>query len=227
MAGTLWLDFDGTLAYRPSMWAEACLDVLDELVDEHDLSHAALEGPLSIGMPWHDPATPHDHLDTPDLWWDAVALRAQEAVAELGVQCSVEHLRAGIRRRITDPSRYQLFDDTLDALELIGARGWRSAVVSNHIPELGDVCDGLGISSHVDWVLTSGLTGYEKPHDAVIDMALALTAAQPVWMVGDSVEADCIPAVRRGLGAVLVRRADHAFQPRHDTLLAAVDAVCT
>lgn len=209
------------------MWASACLEVLDDLASGHNLSHKVLDAALSTGMPWHDPATPHDHLNAPDVWWEAVAVRCHEAVRDLGVQCSMEDLGLGIRRSITDPSRYLLFDDSLPALELIATRGWRAAVVSNHIPELSDVCDGLGIRPHVDWILTSGATGYEKPHDTVIDMALALTTAQPVWMVGDSVEADCLPAVRRGLRAVLVRRTDQPFEPRHDTLLAAVHAVCT
>ena len=223
----MWLDFDGTLAHRPSMWAEACLEVLNELVRHHDLSHAALDVALSTGMPWHDPGTPHTDLDTAERWWEAVTHRAHQAVTGFGVECSAFDLGEGLRLSITDPNRYQLFDDTLDALRLAATRGWRCAIVSNHVPELNAVCDGLGISAHVDWVLTSGITGYEKPHDTVIDLALDRTTRRPVWMIGDSVEADCLPFVRRGIGAVLVRRDDDRFEPRYDTLIAAVDEVCT
>lgn len=136
MAGTVWLDFEGTLAYRPAMWAEACLEVLDDLVGGHGVSHGALDAALATGMPWHDPNSPHDHLDTVDRWWEAVTARTHAVVEELGVECSPEDLGAGVRRSIMDPSRYRLFDDTLDALELIGERGWRAGVVSNHIPAL-------------------------------------------------------------------------------------------
>lgn len=136
VAGTVWLDFDGTLAYRPSMWAEACIGVLDELVTGHGLAHVDVDAALGTGMPWHRPELCHEDLNDPELWWEAVAARTGEALSALGVSVSAQEIKDPLRRSIVDAESYRLFDDTLEALELVAASGWRAGVVSNHIPEL-------------------------------------------------------------------------------------------
>lgn len=68
-------------------------------------------------------------------------------------------------------------------------------MVSNHVPELQEIVDALGIGRVFHAVLSSGVIGYEKPHARMFEAALELTVpGAPVWMVGDSVEADCVPA---------------------------------
>src|SRR5258705_36670 len=54
--------------------------------------------------------------------------------------------------------------------------------------------------------LSSASVGYEKPHARMFEAALAhsITGA-PIWMIGDNLEADCIPAASFGARAILVR----------------------
>ena len=94
----------------------------------------------------------------------------------------------------------------MPALDRLGEAGWRHAVLSNHVPELEQIVAGLGLDRHVESVLCSGVTGYEKPHPEAFATALRLRRdGEPVWMVGDNPEADVEGARRAGLPAVLVR----------------------
>ena len=80
-------------------------------------------------------------------------------------------------------------------------------ILSNHVPELGQLVSGLGLDRHIETVLCSAVTGYEKPHQEAFAAALGLRGdGEPVWMVGDNPEADVEGARRAGLEAVLVRR---------------------
>ena len=55
------------------------------------------------------------------------------------------------RTRYVDPAvGWQLFDDTVPALDRLGEAGWRHAVLSNHVPELEQIVAGLGLDRHLD-----------------------------------------------------------------------------
>ena len=98
--------------------------------------------------------------------------------------------------------------------------GWRHIVVSNHVPELAQIIDGLGLAGFFEALVSSALVGYEKPHPALFAAARALTADDgSIWMVGDNPEADCSGAVRFGVNAVLVRTST-GFAPQVDDLFA-------
>lgn len=107
------------------------------------------------------------------------------------------------------PGMWSVFADVLPSVDRLHARGWRHVLLSNHVPELPSLVEALGLASWFDGVLTSALTGYEKPHPEAY--ALALRAADPceeVWMIGDNNEADVAGAEAAGIPAVLARRHD-------------------
>ena len=62
----------------------------------------------------------------------------------------------------TDVSYWHLFEDAAVALDVLSEFGWRHAILSNHVPELGEIVQSLGVRSRFDAVYTSALTGYEK-----------------------------------------------------------------
>jgi putative hydrolase of the HAD superfamily len=221
--GTIWWDCDGTLVSRPLMWSEAGCRFLDRFASNHQVSQERLRKALRTG---HFPATEcHPEL-TPDLWWESVRRRYSEAFRELG--CPLANGRETlfvIRDDILDACRYSVFDDVVLVLERLNRSGWRHVMVSNHVPELDEIVAALGIGEFFHAVLTSAIVGYEKPHARMFEAALEQTVpGAPVWMVGDSVEADCVPATSFGANAILVRT-DTPFERRAPDLWAALDMI--
>jgi putative hydrolase of the HAD superfamily len=99
--------------------------------------------------------------------------------------------------------------------------------VSNHVPELDQLVADLGLRSFFDGVVSSGVVGYEKPHQRLFAHAMESTgAARPIWMIGDNVDADCIPVRALGHEAVLVRSARAgAFRHQASGLMAALEII--
>ena len=123
-----------------------------------------------------------------------------------------------IRQHILDADRYTVFDDVVPVLTALQERGWHHLVVSNHVPELPALIEGLGLASFFDAVISSGVVGYEKPHRRMFETARAHTIGdQPIWMIGDNPSADCVAAMAFGVKAILVRTAE-GFEPRVDDL---------
>jgi putative hydrolase of the HAD superfamily len=123
------------------------------------------------------------------------------------------------RRLYVDPGiGWMLFDDTLPALERLSRVGWRHAILSNHVPELGQIVAGLGLADMVEHVSCSAETGYEKPHARAYASVLDRLHPVEAWMVGDNVVADVLGAEAVGLPAVLVRRPDPRAARYADTL---------
>lgn len=99
-----------------------------------------------------------------------------------------------------------MFDDASSALSRLSDAGWRHIILSNHAPELETLVDGLGLLRHVELVLTSAATGFEKPHpDAFETARKAAGRPSTLWMVGDNVTADVVGAESVGIPAILVR----------------------
>lgn len=103
-----------------------------------DFDGTLVRAGLRDGFPWHRHDEPHLHLSDPDSWWEPVEALIAAALLEAGIEAA-EATRAAraVRQRYCDPSRgWQLFEDSLAALERLHKDGWRCAVLSNHIPEL-------------------------------------------------------------------------------------------
>ena len=94
----------------------------------------------------------------------------------------------------------------MPALHELSSRGWTHLILSNHVPELPEILDNLGLDGSFFRVFNSGEGGNEKPHPQAFNSVLeTVVGAEAAWMVGDSLAADVRGAEAVGLPAVLVR----------------------
>jgi putative hydrolase of the HAD superfamily len=226
--GVVWWDFDGTLVSRPMMWAEVAITLLERHAPDHQVSFETMADLVSAGMPWHRPDHAHPELVTPRAWWDAVNRRYAEIFAAVGhPSAATAPALDALRDDILDSSRYVVFGDAIPALERAQAAGRRNVIVSNHIPELADLVQGLNLTRHFAAIVSSGVVGYEKPHPRLFEAALPhVRRGETVWMIGDNRDADCRPVCAMGMKAVLVRgKRSGQFDCEAAGLLEALDLI--
>lgn len=203
-------DFDGTLAHRPGLWSGCLLETLDEHAPGHGIERDQLRVLLRDGFPWHRPEVEHPELCAPGAWWRQVEVLLASAYEGVGIGASrASELALLARRRFIDPScGWQLFEDTVAVLTELRRHGWQHAILSNHVPELPELVQGLGLADLVDLVMTSAVTGYEKPHATAFRLVLEeFRHPEQVWMVGDNPIADVAGAEALGIPAIQVRTA--------------------
>jgi HAD superfamily hydrolase (TIGR01662 family) len=210
---TVCFDFDQTLAYmEPSHWALYAEAARAEGIDVSEAALAA-ETTDRAWTPWMTPLGPV-HLEASASQPAFRALRAAlaadriRAAAPDAPPAALE--AAGARAALLEEEapRYVLFDDSRPALERLVAAGVKSIIVSNHIWTLPEIVADRGLGTLVSATVTSARCGYRKPHPAIFQAALRLTAARPeeIVMVGDSVSADVRGAAALGMHAVLIDR---------------------
>jgi putative hydrolase of the HAD superfamily len=205
--GTIIWDFDGTLAHCTGLWSGCLIEVLDREEPGHVLSREHVAPYLQDCFPWHMPDRPHLKLCDAAAWWSHVEGLLAAAYEGLGYS----HARAAYLARLAhehylDPSRWQLFDDTLPVLRELREAGWRHVVLSNHVPELPALLATLGLVPLLAGAVTSAAIGYEKPHPLAFAAALDLAGeGGRVWMVGDNPIADVRGAEAAGIPGILVR----------------------
>ena len=207
-------DFDGTLGYREGgahggrAWGTSLLEVLDREMPGHDVTFEMVDGGLRPEFPWHRWETPHPHLTTADQWWEALYPVLEDGFRHAGIEAqrAASFARAfrGVYLRL---DRWRLYDDVVPALDALSALGWAHVILSNHVPELADIVQHLGLASKISRIFNSAVIGYEKPHPRAFQIALAaLPDADAVWMIGDNPRADVQGAESMGIPAILVRR---------------------
>lgn len=231
--GVVW-DFDGTLAERPGLWSSCLLEVLDAEDPQHPFRRDDISAHMQTGFPWHTPARAHPELCDPDAWWDEMTRLLATVCERLGYQPDrAKYLASQMRTRYVDGAvGWRVFRDAHTALERLRDRGYRQVILSNHAPELPSLVEGLGLSKYFDAVLTSALTGFEKPHPSAYSTAArSLPGISDLWMVGDSQEADFHGPERQGIRGILLWRKDGPVPERvtrHATnLMSAVDLILT
>lgn len=215
--GHLIWDFDGTLAYRSGQWSGAVAEALRRF-GSLDADIETIRPFMRRGFPWHAPERANPPGRSASDWWRAVHPAFEEAFAACGATAGQARELAGrVREVYTDLSWWRVFDDTVEVLAELRARGWRHAVLSNHVPELPQLIRGLGLDSLIETVVNSAETGYEKPHPRAFAAALAALPrggageteqTEEIWMIGDNIEADILGAEAVGLRAILVRNED-------------------
>jgi putative hydrolase of the HAD superfamily len=204
-------DFEGTLGRRtPGAWSRCSIEVLDQHEPGHGIAFETIRPFLQSGFPWHSPAVPHPDLSAPDAWWASARANFARAYEGVGIApARAKELADLFRECYLDPQRWELFPETRSVLERVRAAGVRSVILSNHVPELGEILARLDVDVLVDGVVNSAAIGYEKPNPEAFRLARAAAGeVEDLWMIGDRYDADIEGAEAVGIPAILVRGHD-------------------
>mgnify|MGYP006206951509 CR=1 FL=1 len=116
----------------------------------------------------------------------------------------------------TQEYRIALFPDVIDGLAQIRATGLTVGVISNMNAGSERLLEDMGLTGHVDFAVTSGETGVEKPDRRIFEAALvkAGVEAGEAMVVGDQLESDIFGAENAGMRPVLIDRYNghHGYQ---------------
>lgn len=113
-----------------------------------------------------------------------------------------------------------LFPDVIEGLDRLRTTGLVVSVISNMNISGEELCDEMGLTGHVDFAVTSGETGFEKPDPRIFEAALAKAgvAADEAALIGDQLESDIYGAEAAGLRPILMDRyeghLDYSEHPR-------------
>ena len=104
--------------------------------------------------------------------------------------------------------RITLFPDVIDGLDRIRSSGLIVGVVSNMNSTAQRLCDDMGLTGHVDFAVTSGEIGVEKPDPQIFEAALikADVSAEESAFIGDQLESDIFGAEQAGIRPILIDR---------------------
>jgi putative hydrolase of the HAD superfamily len=204
-------DFDGTLAYRPKMFSSSLRMVLDEHEKDHKITDECFGQWLQSGFPWHEPDKDHLHLRDPEAWWDNMCTVFERAYIMSGVLPEKACVYAKeARKHLVAPEHYSLYEDTMETLKYIRESGYKNIILSNHIPELPEILESIGLMEYIDICISSANVGFEKPNSRIFRQAIELADnPQEAWMVGDNLMADVRGAEAVGMRAILVRKPAH------------------
>jgi putative hydrolase of the HAD superfamily len=206
-------DVTGTLIRSPRLGA-----LYRDVFRRHGLPVPQDEAEVgrTIGRVWQEMACRTDgstdrfaaHPEGAPGWWR----RFGERVAEhLGVGVPSRFAAAELYDRFARPDAWELYPDTVPALDALRARGVRLGVISNWDERLPDLLEGLGLEERLDAVVRSSEIGYEKPDPriffAALDrMGMAEEDPEEIVHVGDRLKEDVEGAANVGLRAILIDR---------------------
>ncbi len=133
----------------------------------------------------------------------------RDFLADVGVDGALlDRLPDDLYEGFTRAESYRLFADARPALRAAKRRGLAVGILSNWEPWLVRLLADLKIDHLLDFVVVSGVCGYEKPDARIFQAALEAAGVAPAELlhVGDSLHADVAGARAAGITAVLVDR---------------------
>ncbi len=200
-------DFDGTLAHSRRLWSGAALEALLALAPDFPMDLERMRGLMGDCYPWDQPEEQYQNLQGEE-WWRFMETQFAEAYQRGGAEAELARQAAqGVRRRILQPERYRLFEDSVWALEQCKSQGIQNILLSNNYPELPEIVQALGLAPYLDGMAVSGLLGWDKPWPPIFQYAQELAGPSArCLMAGDNPQADIAGAQALGIPAALVRR---------------------
>lgn len=103
---------------------------------------------------------------------------------------------------------FTLFDDVLSTLKTLKAQGFILGLLTNYNKDMNPICYELGLEPWLDFVVTSGEVGSDKPNPPIFLAALqraGVSAAEAVH-VGDQYQVDVVGARGVGIRPILIDR---------------------
>ena len=134
----------------------------------------------------------------------------QILLAEVGISASRELLLKVVKRlrELFSGMTFALFDDVLTVLPRLKQRGLILGLLTNLDRDMVPICNKLGLEPHIDFTITSGEVGVDKPNPLIFLAALeqaGVNAAETIH-VGDQYKVDVIGARGVGIAPILMDR---------------------
>ncbi len=117
------------------------------------------------------------------------------------------------------------FEDVLPAFDMLKGQGLTLGMISNMNTPGDELSQNLGLSPYLDFAVTSGEVGVEKPHPKIFQEALSRACVEPheAMHVGDQLSSDIEGARAVGMSPVLMDRdgnhPDFTDVPRVESLV--------
>ncbi|MBN3872191.1 HAD family hydrolase [Nostoc sp. JL33] len=203
----LW-DFENTLGYREGMWS----GTLHSILESNGIQNIKLEDIrpfLNIGFTWHSPDTPHTTFLNGKTWWEYMNEYFAEVYEKVGIGKNDATIFAlQVQNEYKNIRKWHIYKDVTSTLKYALNNDYQNVILSNHIPELNDIIENLGIRDYFTGIYTSGKIGYEKPNIKFYDYVIndLNIENKKCIMIGDSYDADIAGALGAGIKAILVRK---------------------
>ena len=106
------------------------------------------------------------------------------------------------------PYQMRRFDDVLPTMDILMQQGLTLGLISNMNVSVDRMVEEMGLSPYLDFAVTSGEVGVEKPHAPIFQEALRRSGAEAADAVhvGDQLTSDVQGAVNSGISPVLLDR---------------------
>ncbi len=103
---------------------------------------------------------------------------------------------------------FVLYEDVIPTLKNIRTRGLKTGILTNFDSDMRSVCKGLDIESYIDYIITSGEAGANKPQPQIFRYALNIAGvdAGEAIHVGDQYKIDITGAKGAGISPILLDR---------------------
>jgi len=113
-------------------------------------------------------------------------------------------------RELNTTMRFVLYDDVMSTLKTVKERKLTIGLLTNLQHEIDSMCRELGIAPYIDFTVTSGEVGADKPQPPIFLKALEMAKVKPAEAihVGDQYQNDCAGARGVGINPVLIDRGD-------------------
>jgi putative hydrolase of the HAD superfamily len=205
MVYVLW-DFDETLAYREGDWAQSIFEVLQQ-EQMKNIEIKKIDSLLQSGFPWHNPDKHQSELFQGKAFWEYLQKLFIPIFQSFGLsEEKSKSLSLKVKDQYLDINKWHLYDDSLGALEKLKEIGYLQIIISNHIPELDKLVSDVGIDNYFVEIISSGITGYNKPNIKIFELTLKkIPINSKIVLIGDNYLSDIIGAQSAGIKCILVR----------------------
>ena len=105
---------------------------------------------------------------------------------------------------------FALYDDVIPAMKKLREKDLEKGLITNLEIDMKPVCSKLGLDPYLDFIVTSGEAGSDKPQPEIFLMALkkAGVDATEAVHVGDQYKIDAVGAIGAGIKPVIIDRYD-------------------
>lgn len=221
MIRAVFLDFYNTLArFQPAkeeLQIIACESVgiyptVEGILDGYNIADAYMDRENALDIPLANRSV--------DQQREFFSRYQQLILQGSGIEVSIDVASQIWEALIQLPYGLALYGDVLPALEILKSKGITLAILSNINQNLTKLSQELGLSSYIDFIVTSGEVGLGKPHPLIFSVALERAGVGPheVLHVGDSHSSDVKGARSAGIFPLLLTRGESWIKP--------LDCVC-